>query len=216
MTSPSAVPTTSADDSPTCSIPVRIDAAKRGCHESFGVLAEHCRQYLLLVASGELPHDLRAKIAPSDVVQETLVRAQQGIRRFSGNSEAEFRAWIRQILLHYSAHVGRSYRQTARRDVAREVSLDAPGQWRGRIEQLVADFTPPVARIERLDQAALLQRALERAPSTYRRVLMLRTVEELPFADVGEVLGVSAEAARKLWVRAIAALQREIKRDRPS
>ena len=70
--------------------------------------------------------------------------------------------------------------------------------------------------MERLDQATLLQRALQRAPSTYRRVLMLRTVEELPFADVGEVLGVSAEAARKLWVRAIAALQREIKRDRPS
>ena len=215
MTSPSAVPTTSAADGPTSSTAVRIDAAKGGCHESFGVLAEHCRQYLLLVASGELPHDLRAKIAPSDVVQETLVRAQQGIHRFSGNSEAEFRSWIRQILVHYAAHVGRHYRQTARRRGPRG-EFGRAGRWRGPIEQLVADFTPPAAHLERLDQATLLERRLERAPAPYRRVLMLRTVEGLPFADVGEVLGVSAEAARKLWVRAIAALQREIKRDQLS
>ncbi|QDT71737.1 sigma-70 family RNA polymerase sigma factor [Lacipirellula limnantheis] len=197
-------------------IPSRIDAARAGCSESFGLLAEHCRQYLLLIASGELPDDLRAKVAPSDLVQETLVRAQRGIHQFSGRSEAEFRCWIRQILLHYAAYVGRSYRQTSRRDIRREVSVDAPGQMSSLSHQLVADDTPPIERAIRNDEARLLQRALERLPPNYRRVLMLRKAEEKGFAEVGESLHLSADAARKLWARAVAALQREIKRDRQS
>lgn len=192
--------------------PSRIEAAQSGCTESFGVLAEHCRRYLLLIATGELGDDLRAKIAPSDLVQETMVRAQRGIQQFSGRSEGEFRMWMRQILLHYIASVGRRYRHASSRDIGREFNLDSLTCWDEPSVRLVADDTPPVVRIERDDDARLLRLALERLSTTHRHVLIYRGVDELPFSEIGKLLGISADASRKLWVRAVAALQREVKR----
>lgn len=205
--------TTAASNGRLAPYPAQIEAARCGCNESFGLLAEHCRQYLLLIAAGQLGDDLRAKVAPSDLVQETLVLAQRGINQFAGRSEGEFRAWIKQILLHYAAQVSRSYRQTARRDIGREVSLDAFQPWSGPSLQLVADETPPVERAERQDQSLKLRQAMERLTPMYRHVLIHRSVDERSFADIGEILSLSADAARKLWVRAIAALQREMMRD---
>jgi RNA polymerase sigma-70 factor (ECF subfamily) len=192
--------------------PSRLEAAQGGCTESFGVLAEHCRQYLLLIATGELGGDLRVKVAPSDLVQETMVLAQRGIQQFSGKSEGEFRMWMRQILLHYTASVGRRYRQASNRDIGREVRLDAYPSWDEPGIRLVADDTPPVARVERDDEGILLRHALGKLSATHRQVLVHRSVDEMPFSDIGELLGISADASRKLWVRAVAALQREIKR----
>jgi RNA polymerase sigma-70 factor (ECF subfamily) len=60
------------------------------------------------------------------------------------------------------------------------------------------------------EEAALLQRALQRLPEDYQQVIRLRNWQLLPFDVIGQQLGRSAEAARKLWARAIEHLQREM------
>jgi RNA polymerase sigma-70 factor (ECF subfamily) len=59
------------------------------------------------------------------------------------------------------------------------------------------------------EQAEALHRVLGRLPAEYRVVLLLRHQDELTFEEVGRRMERSAEAARKLWARAVERLQRE-------
>jgi RNA polymerase sigma-70 factor (ECF subfamily) len=49
--------------------------ARQGSREALGRLLEGCRHYLLLMANQDTGPDLRAKVAPSDLVQETFLEA---------------------------------------------------------------------------------------------------------------------------------------------
>ena len=55
-----------------------------------------------------------------------------------------------------------------------------------------------------------LVRALERLPEDYRRVIILRYQEQLPFEEIGRLLQRSPDAARKLWARAVERLHEEL------
>ena len=121
-----------------------IEAARRGDRESLGELFAQCRGYLLAIAHAELDDHLRGKLAVSDVVQETLLRVQQNFAGFRGAGEQELLAWIRQILANYVTDVRRSFRQSGKRDIGKEVRIA------GRIDQstvglerlAVDSFTP--------------------------------------------------------------------------
>src|SRR6478752_628985 len=79
--------------------------AQAGSPEALGRLLEECRHYLLLVANRELEADIKAKVGPSDLVQETLMEAHQAFDRFHGMNEANVLAWLRRILLNNIANV---------------------------------------------------------------------------------------------------------------
>jgi RNA polymerase sigma-70 factor (ECF subfamily) len=185
-----------------------IDEARRGSSSALGQLAEACRAYLLLIANEELRPEVAGKVGASDLVQETFVRAQQGIPDFRGQSEAELRAWLRTILRNHVANVHRKYLQTEQTQVTREQPLAPSGEVTA---QRPADHAPgPRTAVLTSERADLLRAALDRLPPDYRQVVVLRNWQRLSFAEVAERLGRSPEAVRKLWTRAIERLQTEL------
>src|SRR5262245_6155605 len=104
-----------------------LAAARAGSPEALGQVLETFRGYLLLVADRELDPELRAKGGASDLVQDTFLEARRDFAGFHGSSEEELRAWLRRVLLNNVANFTRQYRQRAKREVAREVSLEAGG-----------------------------------------------------------------------------------------
>jgi RNA polymerase sigma-70 factor (ECF subfamily) len=60
------------------------------------------------------------------------------------------------------------------------------------------------------EQSATLERALDRLPEDYRRVIQLRYREERSFEEIAQLMQRSPNAARKLWARAIERLQQEL------
>lgn len=162
-------------------------------------LLEGYRRYLLIVAERELHPRLRAKVGPSDIVQETFLRAHRDLPRFRGASDAELQAWLRRILLNHIADVTRNYCDTDKRAVRREVSMGAMS----RFGRLASDTPSPSAEIMRDEEKVALSDCLNRLSPDYRTVIQLRNYDLLSFEQIGQRLQRSAEAARKLWVRAI-------------
>jgi RNA polymerase sigma-70 factor (ECF subfamily) len=187
-----------------------LTAARAGSRDALGQALEACRCYLLLVAGDKLASELQAKGGASDLVQETFVEAQRDFGRFQGTSEAELLAWLRQLLLHRLANFRRRFRQTKKRGIGREVALEGDNSSLGRGGGLVADIPSPSGEVIADEQAQALERALERLPEDYQRVITMRYREERSFEEIGRLLQRSPEAARKLWWRAIERLQQEL------
>lgn len=183
-----------------------INAARQGSAEALGRLLELCRRYLLTVAHHALGDDLHTKAGSSDLVQETFLQAQRHFGRFQGHTEAELMAWLRAILLNQAANFTRKYRATAKRAVGREVALtDVPEPPPDRTDE---SNQSPSAELLTQERDEALRRALEQLPDDYRQVIGWRNYDGLAFDDIGQRLGRSAEAARKLWTRALAELRR--------
>jgi len=101
----------------------------------------------------------------------------------------------------------RHYRQTGKCHVRREVNwADVPSEDLAGPASREGKSPSSQARARECDEA--LERALAQLPEEYREIIRLRNYERLSFAEAGECMARSAEAARKLWGRAIDHLQR--------
>jgi RNA polymerase sigma-70 factor (ECF subfamily) len=186
-----------------------LAAARAGSREALGEALQAYRAYLLLVAHKELDPELRAKGGASDLVQETFVDAQRLIGTFEGTTDGPWAAWLRELLLNNLADFVRRYRAGKRR-VGREVGQPAGDSSMDRGGDLAADTPSPSVTAMAAEQLVALECALHRLPADYREVLMLRYQGDLSFEDIGQRLGRSGNAARKLWLRALRKLEQEL------
>lgn len=191
-------------------IPELVEAAKAGSAEALGQLLEELRPFLLALANAEIDESLRSKGGASDLVQETCIDAHRDIHRFRGHTRQELFAWLEQILRNNIVNFARSYRGTEMRDLARELSMDGESAVRRAGEGVVAEIPSPRGEAIRAEQQRRLEDALAVLPDEYRRVILLRQVERLEFKEIGEQLGKTREAARKLWLRALLRLRSEM------
>jgi RNA polymerase sigma-70 factor (ECF subfamily) len=187
-----------------------ILSARAGSTEALGEVFEACRFYLLGVADRELDAGLRAKGGASDLVQETFLEAQRDFGQFAGRSEAELLAWLRRLLLNNMANFHRRYRGTAKREAGREVGLVLDGSAERPAPRLADDTPTPSVQMMADEQADELRRLMDRLPEDHRRILTLRYQEGLPFEEIALLMDRTPNAARKLWARAIEALQNEM------
>ena len=135
-----------------------------------------------------------------DIVQDTFLQAYRGLATFRG--QAKFSTWLYRIATNASLM---SRRTRARRPAepldAFLPRFDADGQ---------LEETPDALRVacrveELLDRRALAgkaQAAIERLPDLYREAFVLRDLEELPTADVAQVLSVDPATVRQRVHRA--------------
>lgn len=179
-----------------------IAEARQGNRIALDQVFTVCLPYLRVAAHQDLDAALRARLDALDVVQETLIEAYRDFPHFHGRSKKDLLAWLRQILHNNLANERRRHIATAMRSIRCEVPLSATA-----LSQLTVaahkDGESPSEQALARERRATLERALLRLPEHYRQVLLLRTWEELTFAQIGARLCCSAEAARKLWGRAV-------------
>jgi RNA polymerase sigma-70 factor, ECF subfamily len=192
-------------DPPRLELETWIEAARRGDREALGHAMLSLRDYLLLVANDELDPALGVKGGASDLVQDTFVLAQRGFGEFRGRSSAEWRKWLRTILLRQLGHHRRRHCLTAKRQQAREVPIHLETT-RGPASR---DQTPSRDLARREREAALFG-AMERLPEHYREIVIWHHRDREPFEEIGRRRGISADAARKLWARALGRLRLEL------
>jgi RNA polymerase sigma-70 factor (ECF subfamily) len=185
-----------------------LHLARAGDESARGRLLDLYRNYLRLIARSLLRGPLRLRLDPSDLVQETYLRAHRHFVGFAGGSEPELVAWLRRILTRTLAEQARRHRRDLR-DLGRERSLDAMLERSGlELHRALADsVASPSVQADRREQAVRLADAVARLPAHYREVYVLRTLEHVPFDQIAPRIGRSAGAARMLWMRALEQLR---------
>ena len=173
---------------------------------------EEFRDYLLLLARLQLEPRLRGKLDPSDVVQQTLVRATQCREQFRGRTAAEQAGWLRRILANTVTDAGRKFRLELAQSQALERALDESS---ARLEAwLAADQSSPSEAAARQEQLLRLAGALARLPEDQRTAVELHHLHDASVADIAERLGRTEPSVAGLLRRGLKKL-RELLREEP-
>ncbi len=80
---------------------------------------------------------------------------------------------------------------------------------RGARTLLLVAFAAPMALLAD-ERRVEVRAALDRLPDEYREVLLLRCRDGCSFEEIGQRLNRSANAAQKLWARALERLREEL------
>jgi RNA polymerase sigma-70 factor (ECF subfamily) len=162
------------------------------------------RDYLRVLARVQLPVQLRGKLDPSDLVQQTLLRAHEKRSQFRGHSSAEEAGWLRAILANTLAEAARRFGRQ-QRDVSRERSLEAAlAESSARIEAWLATHeSSPSDLALRHEQQLRLAAALPRLPDDQRQAVELRHFGGMTIADIACEMGRSEIAVTGLIRRGL-------------
>ncbi len=137
-----------------------------------------------------------------DVVQEVFLSVLENLKRFRG--ECRFSTWLTRIVLN---------------------KCRSHGRWRLRRLRLLLwgarNKALPAARVEREgDKSAEsghdVCRAVDRLPAKYREPVVLRYFEDLSIGEIGEALGLSANAVEVRLTRARQKLKRMLSSSEPT
>jgi RNA polymerase sigma-70 factor, ECF subfamily len=190
-----------------------LQKAKAGDAAALERLLHDCRDYVRSLVRARRPDAIQSRVDASDIVQETLLLVAQNIGEFRGASEQEWLAWLARVTENEVVHQVRQHRGAARRAVGREQPPPAKDGMSRLEEWLARTQTSPSQAAQRNERACALADALTRLPEDYRRVLVLRHLDGLAFAEVAERMGRTEGAARVLWTRALKALRVELDSD---
>jgi RNA polymerase sigma-70 factor (ECF subfamily) len=186
-----------------------IDEARRQSPGVLDRLLESYRNYLRLLARTGIDASLRGKADPSDLVQETMLKAHQHFSQFQGQTEMELVAWLRRILTRNLADLVRRFKAAGTRTVAREQSLDdvIGASSRALLELVAPNGHSPSQSAQRRELSIILADALAELASDHREVVLLRTLEGRDWEEVARAMGRTPGAVRLLWARALKKLR---------
>jgi RNA polymerase sigma-70 factor (ECF subfamily) len=169
---------------------------------------ESYRDYLRLLARLQLPALLRSKVDPSDVVQETLLRAHEKVKQFRGHTDAELAGWLRRILLNHLTVAMRRFGPPAHQGT-QEWSLEqSMEESSARLEAwLASDASSPSENAVRHEELLRLAEALARLPENQRMALELKHLQGWSVEAIARQMGLSKSAVGGLLRRGMKKLR---------
>ncbi len=163
---------------------------------------EGFRDYLRALSWKWIAIDLRDRIDPSDLIQETLLRAHRERATFRGYSTAEKACWLRQILANLLSDQFRALKKP------RTVPYADLDQSSVNMEQLCAAAQPaPSVGLKGEERSVLIARLLSRLPPDQAEAVVLKHCENWSVEAIGRHMNRSPQAIGGLLKRGLRALR---------
>jgi RNA polymerase sigma-70 factor (ECF subfamily) len=166
-----------------------------GDDDAFGELVRRHQALVLAIVRryAATPEDAR------DLAQRTFLKAFESARRLllrRGRNAIPFKRWLVRVAVNLA--------KNHRRDAGRWTSVELEP------ERLASAALPAHEALERAQATARVRRAVLELPRRQREVLTLRLDAELPFAEIGEALGITENAAKVSFHLAARRLRAEL------
>jgi RNA polymerase sigma-70 factor, ECF subfamily len=201
-----AMPTTDSDETREL-----LGQAAAGDPDSWGALLTRHQDRLRRVVAFRLDPRLRARIDPSDVLQDVFAEAAQNRASYLARRDLPFFLWLRGIAGNKLLELHRHHLGTQMRDARREVSLHPSGlpetTSAALAAQLLGHATGPSEAAVRAEARLRLQAALNGMDPLDREVLALRHFEQLSPNETAQVLGIKTKTAGSRYLRALKKLR---------
>jgi len=187
----------------------QLERAAAGDPAAFDELFARHRDFLRLVVQLRMDARVRARVDPSDVVQEAQLDAFRRLRDFLDRRPMPFRLWLRNTARERLLKVQRRHLEAGRRDAGREVPLPEHSSLllAGR---LLAGGSTPSQRLDRGETARRVRDAVAALPEADREVLLMRNFEGLSNQEVAYLLGLDPATASKRHGRALLRLRQAL------
>lgn len=196
------------EDQPgTAEVQTLLGQARTGDRRAFEQLFAKYRGYLLQFVGLRVDAKLRARVDPSDIVQEAQLEAVRRLPDYLEQPPMPFRLWLRQITFDRMLKMRRHHVETARRSVEREIRLPEQSSFGLALRVLAAGSTPS-HQLNRRELANRLRQALAQLAEPDREVLLLRHFEGLSNPEVGYLLGLDPATVSKRHGRAMLRLHK--------
>jgi RNA polymerase sigma-70 factor (ECF subfamily) len=170
-----------------------------------GALLQRHRDRLRHLIVLRLDRRLRARIDPSDVIQETLAEAAQKLADYIRNRPLPFYPWLRRLAWERLVRLHRWHLRTRKRNIEREqVGLPLPDESAVQLaDRLAWRGSSPSARLLRDERRGRVQAALASLREGDREVLVLRYLEHLSILEIAAVLGLAESGVKTRQLRAL-------------
>jgi RNA polymerase sigma-70 factor (ECF subfamily) len=180
------------------------------------LMAMH-RDRLRKMVAVRLDQRVSPRLDPSDVVQETMLKAVAKMPEYLKDRPIEFYPWLRQLAWDQMVDSFRKHVVAQRRSVDREIDMDRdlipalPDQSTAMLaEILVAKQSSPSRRLQLNHIQDRVSEALRAINPAYREVLVMRYLEELSLGEIAQCLGASESAIKSRHVRALKQLAKAL------
>ncbi len=179
-----------------------VAEAQRGGVDAFTELVNRYESNIFRLAR----HITQNPEDAEDVLQETFLKAYEHLEDFQGNSK--FYTWLVRIAVNQSLMKLRKRKSDA------SVSLDDPfDTGEETLTREIAVWDPnPELTYSREEIRAILEKAVESLPPTFRAVFALRDIEELSTEETAAVLNLSVPAVKSRLLRARLRLREKLTR----
>jgi RNA polymerase sigma-70 factor, ECF subfamily len=169
------------------------------------------RQYLLVLATVHLAPELRRKLDPADLVQQTLLRAHAALPDLRATDHAGLSAWLRKILANELRDALRHFHRD-KRDIAREFPLedDLNRSASGLADWLAASQTTPSGRASHNEQLLKLSDALAELPEIMREVVVLKHCQGWTLQQIADRINRTVPAVASYLRRGLERLREQL------
>lgn len=176
-----------------------VSALRAGSSDAFETLVRLYMARLLAVARRFLRNEEDAR----DAVQDAFISAFRSIQKFEAG--AKLSTWLHRIVVNSALMRLRTKRRHPEEEIDELMPrfaedghhLQEPADWRLSAEEMV----------QQSETRELVRGAIDKLPDSYRVVLLMRDIEEMPTGETAAALGITATAVKVRLHRARQALR---------
>ena len=172
------------------------------------------RTYLTLIVRNSLRKSgrLQNKLDSSDVVQEVLLLAHQGLPKFRGRTQTEFTAWLRTILENYLTDIFRHFNRDKRNIYDEQTFQETLRDSAHHLDRIVpsADKSPSQKFFQN-ERLLLISEAFSALSTEQQSAVEMRHIAGYTVAEIAIEMGRTKASVSGLLRRGLASLHESLR-----